>query len=354
MVPNELSDQVPVNAVRGLDALGVRIHFGWMSASGDRVAELPNAAYAVPKGGWMSSKKTDVVDIRVDELALSLVGWQVEDAQARLITESHDRTDHEQQLAVSATFRFLSEDWTDRFKSSDGDDYASSAFLTLNRRDAPAPTSNYDWIILGKIRKAKKGLIRVSAKTDTWTCRVPLAPKDLDLRLTAYDFDHVSDLYINSKLSLPSPTTIPLEIIVVDETSVQGPRAKITAAHAYVSKGHGRTTLTVHTEGAFEFGTAEDLLKAYLDRRDRGDPRSTVEDYAPFEVDVPEIRFEILDDTGFLLENRICKLYGHIPVDDQGSVPRRQPRWVGRSVINMDNLPGYPQRVVVRVTDGDE
>jgi hypothetical protein len=301
----------------------------------------------------MGSKKAEVIDIVVDELALSLVGWQVEDAQARLVTESHDRTDHEQQVAFSATFRFLSEDWTDRFKDSDGDDYAAEVFLTLNRRDAPAPSSNYGWVVLETIKKAKKGLIRVSAKSDTWTCRAPLTATDIDLRLTAYDLAEVSDVYINSKLSLPSPTT-PLEIIVVDEASIAGPRAKVAVAHAYVSKGEYRATLTVHTEGTFEFGSAEDLLKAYVDQRDWGDHGSTVQDSAPFEVTVPEIRFEIVDETGFLLDDRTCKFYGHIPVDDQGSVPRRQPRWVGRDVIDISDLPGDPHRVVVRVTDGDE
>ncbi|MGV0813362.1 hypothetical protein ABQF34_15475 [Mycolicibacterium boenickei] len=302
----------------------------------------------------MGNRKTEVIDISVDELALSLVGWQAVEAQARLLTESHDRTDHKQQLAVSATFRFLPEDWTDRFKDSDGDDFASEVFLTLNRRDAPAPTSNYTWVVLEKIRKATKGLIRVSAKSDTWTCHTPLAAKDLDLRLTAYDLDDVSDLYINSKLGLPSPTITPLEIIMVDETSADAPRAKVAVAHAYVSNGDYRTTLTVHAEGTFEFGSAEDLLKAYVDRHDWADDESTVTDSAPFEVDVPEVRFEITDDTGFLLNNRTCTFHGHIPIDDQGSVPRRQPRWIGRDVIDISKLPGDPHRVVVRVIDGDE
>jgi hypothetical protein len=53
------------------------------------------------------------------------VGWQVEDA--RLVTASHDRSHHEQQVAFSGTFRFLSEDWTDRFKNSDGDRYAAQS-----------------------------------------------------------------------------------------------------------------------------------------------------------------------------------------------------------------------------------
>lgn len=302
----------------------------------------------------MGSKKTEVVDISVDELALSLVGWQVEDAQARLVTESHDRTDHEQQLAFSAIFRFLSEDWTDRFKESDGDDYASEVLLTLNRRDTPAPSSNYRWVVLEKIKKAKKGSIRVSAQSDTWTGHAPLSAKDIDLRLTAYDLDDVSDLYINSKLSLPSPTTIPLEITVVDETSVDAPRPKVAIADAYVSKEDYRSTLTVHTEGTFEFGGAEDLLKAYLDRNAWENPKSTVKESAPFEVAVPEIRFEIMDETGFLLGDRTCNFYGHIPVDDQGTVPRRRPRWIGRDVIDIGDLPGAPHRVVVRVTDGDE
>lgn len=302
----------------------------------------------------MGSKKTEVIDISIDELALSLVGWQVVDTQARLLTESHDRNDHEQRLAVSATFRFLPEDWTGRFKDSDGDDFASEILLALNRHDVPAPTSNYGWIVLEKIRKASKGLLRVSTQSDTWTCHTPLTAKELDLRLTAYDLDDVSDLYINSKLGLPSATTTPLEIIVVDETSADAPSAKAAVAHAFVSKGDYRTTLTVHAEGTFDFGSAEDLLKAYLDRRDWADDQSTVKDSAPFKVDVPEVRFEILDDTGFLLNARTCRFYGHIPVDDEGNVPRRQPRWIGRDVIDVSKLPGDPHRVVVRVIDGDE
>ncbi len=302
----------------------------------------------------MSSKKAEAIDISVDELALSLVGWQVEDAQARLVTESHNPTYHEQQVAFSASFRFLSEDWTDRFKDSDGDDFASEVFLTLNRRDAPAPLSNYKWVVLERIKKAKKGLIRVSSQSDAWSCSTPLAAKDLDLRLTAYDLDEVSDLYLNSKLSLPSSATTPVEIAVVDETSAAAPRPKIAVAQAYVSHSEYKTTLTMHIEGTFEFGSAEDLLKAYLDRNDWEDPRSTVKDSAPFEVAVPEIKFEILDATGFLLDDRICRLYGHIPVDAEGKVPPRQPRWICRDVVDVDGLAGAPQRVVARVTDEDE
>ena len=299
----------------------------------------------------MSSKKNEVLDISIDELALSLVGWQVEEAQARLVTESRDWGDPEQQLAVSAAFRFLPEDWTDRFKDSDNDDYAPQMFITLNRHAPPAPSSNFKWIVLEKIKKAKKGLIRVSDKSDTWTSQAPLAAKDLNLRLTAYDLDNVSDLYINSQLSLPSPTTIPLEIIVVDETSMGAPRPNVTVAHAYVSKEDYKSTLTVHAEGTFQFGSAEDLLKVYRDQCDWVDHTATVKDSAPFKVAVPEIRFEVVDDTGFLLDGRTCNFNGHIPVDDQGNIPRRQPRWIGRNVIDISNLPGDPHRVVVRVTD---
>ena len=125
-------------------------------------------------------------------------------------------------------------------------------------------------------------------------------------------------------------------------------------AQAYVSHSEYKTTLTMHIEGTFEFGSAEDLLKAYLDRNDWEDPRSTVKDSAPFEVAVPEITFEILDATGFLLDDRICRLYGHIPVDAEGKVPPRQPRWICRDVVDVDGLAGAPQRVVARVTDEDE
>jgi hypothetical protein len=298
----------------------------------------------------MGNKKAEDIDIVVDDLALSLVGWQVEDAQARLVTESHDSTDHEQQVAFSGTFRFLSEDWTDRFKRSDSDDYAAQIYLTLNRRDAPAPTSNYEWVVLEKIKKAQKGLIRVAAKSDTWTCRAPFTAADIDLRLTAYDLADVSGVYINSRLNLPGPTRA-LDIAVVDEASVAGPRAKLAAAHAYVT--NDEATLTMHIEGTFEFGSADDLLRAHVEQREWVDRRSTLQEAAPFEVTAPDVRFEIEDETGFLLGDRTCRFYGRIPVNDQGAVPRRQPRWVARDVIKISKLPGDPHRVVARVIDGD-
>lgn len=301
----------------------------------------------------MSSKRTEIIDISVDELALSLVGWQVEEAQARLVTKSRDWGDPEQQLAVSAAFRFLSEDWTDRFMRSGKGSYAPTVYIALNRHDAPAPSSDFNRVFFETIQKAKKGLIRVSAKSEAWICQAPLAAKDLDLRLTAYDLHDVSGRYVNSEATLPSPTTTPLEIIVVDETSVGAPRPNVTIAHAFVSKRDDESTLTVHTEGTFHFGSAEDLLKVYRDRQDWVDRVATVKDSVPFEVAVPEIRFEILDGTGFLLNDRTCNFDGHIPVDDQGNVPGRQPRWIGRKVFAISDLPGDPHRVVVRVTDGD-
>jgi hypothetical protein len=302
----------------------------------------------------MGSRNPEAVDISVDELAMSLVGWQAEDVQARLLTEPHGGDGHRQQLAFSGTFRFLAEDWTDRFKRNDGDSYASEVFLALNRRDTPAPSSNYRWVVLEKIKNAKRGLVRVSAQSNPWICNARLTAKDLDLRLTSYDLDDVSGVYLNSKLELPSRSTTPLEITVVDETSDGGPRPKVAVAHAYLSKWRSDATLTVHTEGTFEFGSAEDLLKTYLSRRDWGGRGWTLEDAAPFEVDVPKIKFEILDETGFLLDDRRFMFYGHIPVDEQGNVPGRPARWIGRDVMDISKLPGDPHRVVVRATDGDE
>ncbi|MFE3195413.1 hypothetical protein ACFXHA_40870 [Nocardia sp. NPDC059240] len=299
----------------------------------------------------MGSKEFEVVNVNADELALSLVGWQIVDAQARIVTEPRGRNGCKQQVAFSGTFRFLPEDWTDRFKRSDGRSYASEVFLTLNRQGVPTHSGSYKWVVLEKIKDAENGVIRVSAQSDDWTCDAPLAATDIDLRLTAYDLDDVSDLYINSKLSLPTPVTTPLETSVVSETSLGAPCAKVAVAAAYVSKGDYKTTLTVHTEGTFEFGSVEDLLKGYRTQNDWDDHGSTVMDYAPFEVNVPQVRFEILDGTGFLLNDRTCSFYGYIPVDNLGNVPRRQPRWIGRRVFDVSDLPGDPYRVVVRVTD---
>jgi hypothetical protein len=299
----------------------------------------------------MDRKKTEAIDVNIDELALSLVGWQVEVAQARLITEDRGTAQLTQQLAVSCTLRFISEDWTDRFVGSDDDSYAPEVYLTVNRRDSPAPSSNFKWVVLEKIKEATKGLIRVSAKSDSWPCETPLAAKDIDLRLTAYDFCEISNEYINSQLELPSATTTHLEIIVLDETRDGSFRSNVTVANAYVSKGDYSSTLILHTEGTFEFGSAEDLLKLHRHGRDAIGHVLTLKEAAPFKVAVPKISFEVLDNTEFLLDVRTLRFHGYIQVDDQGNFPRRPPRWVGRNVINMNKLPGDPSRVVVRISD---
>ena len=52
----------------------------------------------------MGDKKIDALDVEVDELSmLSLIGWQVDELQARLVTQSFGKADHYQEIAVSGT-----------------------------------------------------------------------------------------------------------------------------------------------------------------------------------------------------------------------------------------------------------
>ena len=75
------------------------------------------------------AEKVSEVEVEINDLALSLLGWEVQDFRARVTTEQYSDGDCFHKLAVSGVFRFNDDDWTDCFSFSR--DYPTGPVMVL-------------------------------------------------------------------------------------------------------------------------------------------------------------------------------------------------------------------------------
>lgn len=296
-------------------------------------------------------KKIEEIDVEVDELALSLVGWQVENVRARLVTDSFDDT-HFQEIVVSGTARFLREDWADRFSRDRDDDFPPTLLLGLSPVDRPEAVS-YTHALLETIKKAGKRPVRFSKSSRTWECSKPVKSGNIRLQVTSFDLEEA-----NLDLTWPSSKTRQLPVELIDETVHEAVRLKPTTCDATIFGKKDDASLQVRLSGFAEFGSAKDLLTDLVAieswRGDAPEDDDDVESECPFEALLPGITIEVLDSTDFLLDKRETSLYGRIPVGKGAKLPSRQPRWVAQFPFDVSDLSGEPARVVVRVLDAED
>jgi hypothetical protein len=293
-------------------------------------------------------KKIEELEVEVDELALSLVGWQVENVRARLVTDNFD-DEHFQEIVVSGTARFLREDWSDRFKRGEDDDYPPTLLLGLSPVDRPELVS-YTHALLETIKKAGKRPVRFSKSSSTWECSKPVKPEQIRLQVTSFDLSE-TDL----DLVWPSSKTKPLPVELIDETVYEAVRLKPTTCDATIVGKKREGSLQIRLGGFAEFGSARELLADFFAMESwRGDLGDDVEDECPFEISMPGISVEVLDCTDFLLDKWETALYGRVPVGEGAALPSRQPRWITQCSFDLDDLSGEPTRVVVRVLDSED
>ncbi|MEU9290233.1 hypothetical protein AB0D57_37715 [Streptomyces sp. NPDC048275] len=296
-------------------------------------------------------KKVEELEVEIDELALSLVGWQVENVRARLVTDSFDDT-HFQEIVVSGTARFLHEDWSDRFTRGEDDDYPPTLLLGLSPVDRPELVT-YTHALLETIKKAGKRPVRLSKSSSTWECSKPVKPEKIRLQVTSFDLSE-TDL----DLVWPSSKMKPLPVELLDETVHEAVRLKPTACDATIVGKRREGSLQVRLGGFAEFGSAKELLADFVAmepwRGDDLDDEYDIEAECPFEVSMPGIAVEVLDGTDFLLDKREVSLYGRVPVGEGAALPSRQPRWIAQCSFDLDDLSGEPTRVVVRVMDAED
>jgi hypothetical protein len=304
---------------------------------------------------YVKEKTTEELSVEIDDLSLSLVGWQVEDIRARLVTGPHWDSGYKHEVVVSGTLRFLPEDWTDRFAY---EGYVSLPLITLSRKDPSGPTS---FITIDEVdlKTASRRSVRLSMKSDEWRDASRCTASDVKVGITAYDLEEVYLEYANSRLDMCPRDVTELPVDIVDETTYGSIRPKSTIATARLRRGMERYDddsgdVRVHLEGLFEFGSADELLTDFVSSDPSNEHRVKDKDKYPIEVSLPNVEVEVLDGTGFLLGKKKISFLGRVRVAESGGLPGRHPRWLAYVGELLEDYAGEPARVLARFVDGDE
>ena len=179
----------------------------------------------------------------------------------------------------------------------------------------------------------------------------PIDHGDLRIELTAYDSvdteNGISDIPLQLK-------EIPIEL--VDESSPSSVRPTFDQIEAFTHRKYPDKEDTrlglILAAGRVTFGTPEELLADWVSTwRHPAKTSPTVADKAPFSRRTPNLMFDILDDTGFLLEQVRGDIDITIHVDQRGQAPSRAPRWLLDLRFDPDDCSAPPSRIIARVED---
>jgi hypothetical protein len=273
------------------------------------------------------------------------LGWEAQDFRARVTTTQYDDGDCFHKLAVSGVFRFNDADWADCFRFSR--EYPRHPIMILS---SPA-LSTRPAICELFVRNIKQGRpLRVADDGFFVNTRRSIDHGDLRIELTAYDSietrSGITDLPLVEE-------DIPVEL--VDESTPSNVRLTFDQLEAFTHRkddaDEGRHGL-IRAAGRVTFGAPEELLADWVSTW-QNPPHTTpsVAENAPFSREASELVFDVLDGSGFLLEQLRGDIDITVHVDERGQTPSRAPRWL----INLDFDPdGYSapvSRIVARIED---
>lgn len=292
------------------------------------------------------SKTVTEVPVELNELALSLLGWEVQDFRARVSTEQH-KTGGScfHKIAISGVFRFNDADWVDCFSYSR--EYPNHPVMLLSSpaiSDQPAVCRLY----VGDIKQGRP--LRIAE--DDWFIHTyrPIDHTDLRIEVTAYD----AVASYNGIAYIPLVEE-PIAIELADESTPSSVRLTVDRLEAFQHRkdddDEGRYGLIV-ASGRVIYGTPEELLADWVatwQRPARTTP--TVADKAPFSRQTPRLTFDVLDDTGFMLEQLRGDVDITIHVDEHGKTPSRAPRWLVNLAFDPDDYSAPVSRIVARIED---
>jgi hypothetical protein len=290
-------------------------------------------------------QKVSEVPVQVDELSLSILGWEVQDFRARATSECYDDGDCFHKLAISGVFRFNDEDWTDCFGRRE---YPPSPVMVL-RSPKISPWPAFTALHMEKPKRGRS--VRVSANEFFLNSYQAIDQADLRVELTGFDSIQASSYGSEIPIGVKA---LPIEI--VDESTRTAVQLQIDQVDAFTHQAeNGNPTKRLgqmRMSGRVTFGTPEELLAEWVSTwrgAIRGTP--TVADKAPFERYAPNVSFEVLDETGFLLEQATGDVSIDIPVDKNGHTPSRVPRWLIDLSFDTDDFSAKPDRVIARIED---
>lgn len=299
----------------------------------------------------MADKIVENLEVVVDDLALSILGWELVDVRARLVTKANWNV-YEQEIALSAVGLFHPDDRVGAYG-----DNAPALVLTVQGPDDPVPSVT-DVIYQESPKKAAKKRQRLTCSGIRWEVSKPFRADELRVEIRGYDLVNYFDMH----LPPAGNTTVPIEI--VDETGSAAMRMKPDVAVCLAHPGEfsfgifheSEGFMRVHLEGICEFGSMEELRKAYLD----GDGSWLADLYddpdldgEPIELRLPGFSIEILDEEGFVLEQDTLDLNGELTVAEAGE-PLRPARWLAVAECSYGSLAGTPSRVIARILDSGD
>lgn len=269
--------------------------------------------------------------ISVDEESLSIRGWRVSDARARIV---HD---YSSTLSVSVSLEFSEQDWVDRYK---GADWLSPVVLEISSRTLGEP--RYLSLGLYDPDQLRGGKVRIAESGTLSYAETPLSADDVDLRLLSFDAADVPNTIYPLARSERS-----VEVTTIVETSEPSASSTVINARAYVTTvadDDDEQELVVILDCATTLASYERLVELTA-QRSRYHESGEFE-HIPLRADI-----EIVDDTDFVLGTHSV----YAGIDNSGKaasdLPRRPAEWFSQSEFNLNGFAGEPHAVVVRLVD---
>lgn len=289
------------------------------------------------------SKKALPLAVEIDEVALSVLGWEIASFQARLVADWYDDDDDDDvfyEVAASMELRFHPDDWQVRHAGSS--DFLPNVIWQLRSRTR-GPLSSYQCVTLAVKSKAMRAPKLVSERMQTWEAKYPLNPDDLYIWVGGFDWD-----YTDGSRTSPGLDWVDVPIEVLDHTTLRGVRTEITELSARIRDGE---QLEVTARAIHPIGNGEELMAAAYDFADWSvDPKSPVRKQDEFEVTAPQLIINVFDVTGFLLGSRETQ-EGKVTIGEGGVIPPRPATSITAVEFRLRDLSDMPARVVVRLQD---
>lgn len=291
------------------------------------------------------NKQITPLNFEIDEIGLSVLGWEIFNFQARLVMKDYGRREAFYQVAASAEVRFHADDWQVRYDATNlsESDYLPPIVWQLRSRSRGALMS-YQQMILSLKKKEVRAPKMVSASMELWQGKGKGDPGDLYVWVGAVDWEEIDGWH-----SRPAFNWRDMPCEIVDYTTLRGVTTDVKEYSARVRDGE---KLEVSVRAIHALGSAGDLFAAYKDSEEfYGDPDAKLDEYEDFVVQAPDVFVDVFDATGFLLNQRETSNYRWVTVGNGGAVPKRNPSFIQVATFDLEDFSGDPARVVIRIQD---
>ncbi|MFJ4170296.1 hypothetical protein ACIPY3_12335 [Paenarthrobacter sp. NPDC089714] len=291
------------------------------------------------------NKRITPLNFEIDEVGLSVLGWEISNFQARLVKEDYGPRQVFYRVAASAQVHFHANDWQVRYDATNlsESDYLPSIVWQLRSRSRGALMS-YQEVILPLKKRELRVPKMVSASMELWQGKGKGDPEDLYVWIGGVDWEEIDGWH-----SRPSFNWRDMPCEVVDYTTLRGVTMDVKEHSALVRDGK---RLEVSVRAIHSLGSAEDLFAAYKDSEEfYGDSDARLDQYGDFVAQAPDVFVDVFDATGFLLDQRETSNYRWVTVGNGGAVPKRNPSFIQVVSFDLQDFSGDPARVVIRIQD---